>query len=106
MKELIAQQLEVKDWPLAKAGDERFFGYVVAMGVFPREWGVEDGMTQYADFAYNQKYERYRLPNDIDLKRALHKVLWLNLNGVAHTGDIYGKVRIGLGKLGYVVEEQ
>ena len=102
--ELINQQLKVKDWPLTKAGDEKFFGYVVAMGVFPREWGDEDGMTQYADFAYNDAYERYRLPDDEGLKKQLHDMLWHNLNGVAHAGDIYGKVWIKRSEHGYAVE--
>jgi hypothetical protein len=101
--ELIQQQLEVKDWPLTKPGDEEFFGYVVALGVFPRAWGEEDGMTQYADFAYNERYVRYRLPNDKDLKEQLHSFLWDNLNGVAHTGDIYGKVIIRLTETGHLV---
>lgn len=104
MKELIQQQLEVKKWPLEKPGDEKFFGYVVALGVFPREWGETDGMTQYVDFAYNDSYERYQLPNDQSLKEQLHEMLWHNINGVGHTGDIYGKVWIKRMKEGYVVE--
>lgn len=98
------QQIEVKDWPLAAAGDEQFFGYVVAMGVFG-EWGVEDGMIQYVDFAYNDRYTRYRLPQHIDLKRQLHAALWSNINGIAHTGDIYGKVWIRRTEYGYDVFE-
>ena len=33
--DIIEQKLVVKDWPLKKPGDELFFGYVVAVGVFP-----------------------------------------------------------------------
>lgn len=101
--ELIHQKLNVKDWPLQKAGDEKFFGYVMAMGIFPREWGEEDGMTQYVDFSYNDSYERYRLPADEELKKSLSAVLWENLNGQAHTGDIYGKVWIERTENGHAV---
>lgn len=102
--ELILQKLEVKPWPLQKPGDEKFFGYVVALGVFPRDWGDENGMTQYADFAYNDSYERFRLPNDESLKKQLHEMLWHNLNGAANAGDIYGKVWIKLTMNGYAVD--
>ena len=102
--EIIVQRLNILDWPLSKVGDEKFFGYVVAMGVFPKEWGAEDGMTQYVDFAYNDSYARYRLPDDRLLKKQLHCYLWDNLNGVGHTGDIYGKVWIKLTEHGYAVD--
>jgi len=50
--DVIEQKLVVKEWPLTKPGDERFFGYVVAVGVFPREW-KDDGFLAYVDFAYH-----------------------------------------------------
>ena len=50
--DVIQQQLVVKDWPLKKPGDEQFFGYVVAMGVFPSDW-ASDGMFAFVDFAYS-----------------------------------------------------
>ncbi len=101
--DLIDQQLVIKDWPLTKIGDEKFFGYVVAMGIFPRDWGEEHGMIAYVDFAYNDSYERFRLPEDMHLKRHLMSFLWDNMNGVAGSHDIYGKVWIKLTKKGYSV---
>lgn len=102
--EIIHQKLLVKPWPLLKIGDEKFFGYVVSMGIFPRDWGDSDGMFVYADFAYNDSYERYLIPNDEDLKEQLHDMLWSNLNGPAGPGDIYGKVWIFLTPHGYLVQ--
>jgi hypothetical protein len=95
--ELISQQLEVKDWPLVEVGQEKFFGYVVAMGVFPNDW--DETMTHYVDFAYNDAYERYRLPQHEGLRKQLFQYLWDNL----HPGDIYGKVVIKRFKDGYCV---
>ena len=40
--DVIEQKLVVKDWPLKQPGEELFFGYVVALGVFPGDWS-EDG---------------------------------------------------------------
>ena len=101
--ELINQQLEVKKWPLTKAGEERFFGYVVSMGIFPREWGMDDGMIQYVDFAYNNSYERYRLPDDKGLKKLLNDMLWRNINETADGVGICGKVWIKRTEIGYEV---
>lgn len=106
MTELISQHIEVKPWPLSKVGDEKFFGYVVAMGVFPREWGQAGGLMPYVDFAYNEGYERYHLPNDDDLMEQLHDMLRDNIHGAGRDdGDgIYGKVWIFLTPKGYLVE--
>lgn len=90
--EFISQKLEVMDWPLKHVGESEFFGYVVAMGIFPREWGAVDGLTPYVDFAYSDSYCRYRLPDDDGLRRKLLEMLCCNL--VPVDGDIYGKVVI------------
>lgn len=102
-RELIHQLLEVLDWPLLKPGDEKFFGYVVALGVFPHGWDDPEAMTQYVDFSYGDSYKRYRLPNDASLKEQLRDVLWDNLNG-EDPGDIYGKVWIKRLADGYAVD--
>ncbi len=102
--ELIEQKLEVKDWPLENAGDEKFFGYVMAIGLFPREQGDELIMTQYVDFIDVYTYERYRLPNDKKLIKQLRAVLMSNLDELAEGGNISGKVWIVRGKRGHKVE--
>lgn len=103
MKQLIHQKLEVKEWPLSKPGEEAFFGYVVALGIFVSEWGVENGAVAYVDFAYNDAYTRYRLPTDASLTKQLREVL---LENIAHTHEgagMYGKVYIKRLAHGYVV---
>lgn len=102
-REIIEQRLEIKDWPLRQPGDEKFFGYVVAIGIFPREWQDEDGMTHYVDFSYNDTYERYRLPNDESLRKQLFEMLLLNLDN-SIGGGIYGKVWIKRLEKGYAVD--
>ena len=101
--DLIHQKLLVREWPLKKPGDEQFFGYVVAVGVFPREW-CQDGYFAYVDFAYNDAYLRYRLPNDLDLTQQLLKFLTTNLGTLAQVGDVYGKVWVTLTDKGYEVD--
>jgi len=101
--ELIQQQLKIKNWPLEKIGDAVFFGYVVSMGNFIREWGDERGAIPYVDFQYGDNYERYRLPDDENLKKQLFQFLWDNINGFAFAGDIYGKVWVYLKEDGYLV---
>lgn len=53
--DVITQNLVVQDWPLKEVGDERFFGYIVAMGVIYRDWAKAE-CIQYVDFAYNDCY--------------------------------------------------
>lgn len=101
----VTQNLPIKAWPLTKPGHKKFFGYVVAMGIFPHDWGTEEGMIPYADFAYSDSYERFELPDDKDLKDSLQDYLWENLNGRAHRGDVYGKVWIIRTDSGYLVHE-
>ena len=101
--DIIEQKLVVKDWPLKKPGDELFFGYVVAVGVFPRDWSGGD-MFAYADFAYNDRYTRYRLPNDEGLLTALLKFLRDNIEMNAAGDGIYGKVWVKRTEEGYVVD--
>ena len=104
MKEMIRQQLEVQDWPLTKPGDAKFFGYVVALGVFVKDWCAEDGMIPYVDFAYNDRYTRYRLPADESLKKQLHAFLWNNIHDETGTGGVDSKVWIELSASGYSVD--
>ena len=101
--DIIEQKLVVKDWPLKKPGDELFFGYVVAVGVFPRDWSGGD-MFAYADFAYSDRYVRYRLPTDTNLLNQLLEHLCGNLETGVGDGDIYGKVWVKLTEKGYEVD--
>lgn len=100
--DVIRQELVVKEWPLKKPGDEKFFGYVVAVGVFPREWSLE-GMFVYADFAYNDRYERYRLPYDEGLFEQLLKYMGDNMQMCGDVG-IPAKVWVRLTEHGYEVD--
>lgn len=101
--DLIEQRLVVRDWPLTKPGDERFFGYVVAVGVFPRG-GVDDDLFAYADFAYNDRYARYRLPNDKGLRNQLLEHLYCNIEMNAEGDGIYGKLWVRLTAKGHEVD--
>lgn len=101
--DIIEQKLVVKDWPLKKPGDELFFGYVVAVGVFPRDWSGE-GAFAYADFAYGESYTRYRLPDDDDLLNGLMRYLWSNVEASAASDGIYAKVWVKLTENGYEVD--
>jgi hypothetical protein len=101
--DVIDQRLIVQDWPLTKPGDEKFFGYVVAMGVFPRDWSSE-GMIRFVDFAYNNDYTRYHLPNDIGLMRRLQLFLCDNIEMEAAGYGAYGKVWIKRTGDGYEVD--
>ena len=100
--DIIQQKCVVKEWPLKKPGDELFFGYVVAMGVFPRDWTLE-GEIRFADFAYNHAYTRYRIPCDESLLNGLLRYLSANLEMCGDVG-IHGKVWIKLTEQGYEVD--
>ncbi len=100
---VISQLLVVRDWPLQKPGDEVFFGYVVAVGAFPGDWSNE-GMFAYADFAYNDSYIRYRLPNDEGLLNELLKYLRINIEMHGAGDGVYGKVWVKRVEEGYVVD--
>ena len=100
---VIQQTLVVKEWPLTRIGDELFFGYVVAVGVFPRDWSP-GGMFAYADFAYRDSYTRYRLPYDEGLFKQLLKYLESNMAMYVEDCSICGKVWIRLGEKGYEVD--
>ena len=104
--ETISQHLEVIEWPLARVGDEKFFGYVVSVGILPRDWKSDSGMTPYVDFAYGNRYERYRLPLDDggSLKRQLVEMLDLNLTEYYIGGGMLGKVWIKRLEKGYTVD--
>ena len=99
---VIQQTLVVREWPLKKPGDEMFFGYVVAVGVFPRDWSPDE-MFAYADFAYGESYTRYRLPDDDDLLNGLMRYLWSNVEASAASDGIYAKVWVKLTENGYEV---
>ena len=101
--DVIEQKLVVKDWPLKQPGEELFFGYVVALGVFPGDWS-EDGIYRYADFAYSDSYTRYRLPNDEGLLNGLSKFLSSNLEMSGSGQGIYGKVWVKRTEQGYEVD--
>jgi hypothetical protein len=101
---VIQQTLVVREWPLKKPGDERFFGYVVGVGVYPGDWS-DDSMFAYADFAYNDGYVRYRLPRDERLVKDLLEHLSSNVEMQGKgEGGIYGKVWIELTEKGYEVD--
>jgi hypothetical protein len=93
---LARQQPVTLDWPLNKPGDEKFFGYVVAVGVVPGEYG-------YAEFEYNGDVTRYRMPDD-----GLCDLLLGHLrnNILCHRADdgMYDKVWIRRTEKGYEVE--
>lgn len=104
MPHLISQNIAIKDWPLLKPGDEKFFGYVVAIGLLPYAWGEAGGLIPYVDFSYNDEYSRYHLPTDKRLRKSLHEMLRFNLHGAQQGDGIYGKVWIKLTMKGYVVD--
>ena len=99
---VIEQKLVVKDWPLKKPGDEKFFGYIVALGVFPVDWSLE-GELRFADFAYNDEYTRYHIPNDESLLKGLLEYLSANLQMCGDVG-MHGKVWIYRTEEGYKVD--
>jgi len=99
---IIEQKLVVRDWPLKKPGDEMFFGYVVAVGVFPGDWSLE-GEMRFADFAYHNEYTRYRIPSDESLLKGLLSYLSANLEMCGDVG-MHGKVWVKLTEKGYEVD--
>lgn len=101
--DVITQNLVVQDWPFKKVGDKLFLGYIVAMGVVHRDWGEPEGCIQYVDFAYNDRYCRYRLPSDPTLKSDLFKHLRANLDGCASEDGIYRKLWISRTEGGYSI---
>jgi hypothetical protein len=36
--ELFCQEIEIMEWPLLKAGDEKSFGYILAVGIMPNDF--------------------------------------------------------------------
>jgi hypothetical protein len=101
---VIEQKLVVKDWPLKKPGDELFFGYIVALGVFPGGDWEGDQIFPYADFAYGDTYSRFRLPYDDGLLEQLQMQLADNLEILAASGSIAVKLWIQLTEKGYKVD--
>jgi len=78
---VIDQRMIVKDFPSMDKGDEAFFGYIVAVGWFPDpswDWKNTDHFV-YADFYYNGRYTRYKLPNDDDLVSQLQQRVFNNI---------------------------
>jgi hypothetical protein len=103
-REFMYQLLPIEEWPLKKEGDERFFGYVVALGVCDYDPDAQDGMRGYVDFSYGNSYTRYELPDDESLKRQLFEKLRGNISYCADTGSVYEKVWITRRAQGYSVE--
>jgi hypothetical protein len=101
--DVIHQKLVVRDWPLKKPGDEMFFGYLVALGVFPGDWSDESEYL-YADFAYDQSYSRYRLPNDKQLLDKLGPFLCDNFELSMSGHGLFCKLWIQLTQEGYKVD--
>jgi len=105
MKELISQQLAIEEWPTMNLGEERFFGYVISMGMTPCEYGPDCEAGAYVDFSYGDSYRRFRLPkNDCGLKKRLSEFLLENMDSSSETGGVYGKVVIKRLEVGYSVE--
>ena len=102
--DVIEQKLVVKEWPLKKPGDEEFFGYLVAVGVFPGGDWEGDQIFPYADFAYGENYARFRLPYDDGLLEQLQKHLAANLEILAGSGSIAVKLWITRTEQGYQVD--
>jgi len=100
---IIEQKLVVQDWPLKEPGDEKFFGYIVALGVFPGDWSAEAAIG-YADFAYGETYTRYRIPDDDSLHLGLLRYLEFNLQHQAGGYGLAAKVWIRLTETGYEVD--
>ena len=101
--DVIEQKLVVKDWPLKKPGDEMFFGYIVALGVFPGDWSAESAI-RYADFAYGEAYTRYRIPDDDSLHLGLMRYLEGNLQLQAAGCGLAAKLWIRLTETGYELD--
>lgn len=96
--------LMAKEWPKLKIGEDKFLGYIVAVGVVP-PWDDDDAFV-YADFAYNDGYDRYKLPRDKKLFRTLIKYLRGNIitpNG--EITDMYNKLWLERRKDGYSIGE-
>ena len=93
--DIIDQNLVVRDWPLQEPGDEAFFGYVVAFGVFPgNQHG--DNFFGYVDFSYRDHYSRYRLPKDRDLINQLLEHFSVNVETVLDRGSVQRNLSIRL----------
>lgn len=103
-------KINVLGWPLKNVGDEKFFGYVVAMGVCPRDlessdaYVEEGGLFSYADFEYNCNVIRYAMPDDPTLHRKLSTMLLGNMDGVSNGQGMYCKVWIKKNADGYSVD--
>ncbi len=74
----IQQTLRVRDWPLNKKVKCFNFGHLVGIGVFP-DFNAGAGFFAYADFTFENRYIRYRLPNDRELYNGLFHHLMVNL---------------------------
>jgi len=64
--DIIEQKLVVQEWPLRHVGDNRLFGYLVAVGLFPCA-AVPGGQFAFADFVWKDTYTRYRVPPQLEL---------------------------------------
>lgn len=102
--EIVEQRLELLDWPLKNVGDEHFFGYIVAMGLIPGDPIREIPDVPYADFNYNDKYTRYRLPSDDQLVKMLAENLIGNIWEFQNCDSYSGKLWVTLNANGYHVD--
>ena len=88
---IINQKMEVKGFPPMEKGEEAFFGYVMGVGWLPdpsMDWRNLDNFV-YADFYYNGKITRYRMPDDEDLILQLQKRAFDNIREL-HCTDYSG----------------
>ena len=95
------QKMEVKYFPLMEEGEEAFFGYIMGVGWFPDpswDWKNTDHFV-YADFYYNGKYTRYRLPNDENLVIQLQKRAFENIQELHATGYCSFSTKIWIERL-------
>ncbi len=100
IEKVVDQKIVVRPWPAFRIGDERFFGYVVGLGVMP-DW---DGFKHFrwVDFCYNGEYSRYELPRDEELESQLAQ--YLKANMAFGDDGLYGKVWIRFTRKGYQVD--
>lgn len=94
---------EVLPWPLEKVGDEKFFGYVTAVGFHPGDGGMLKP-SAWACFEYAETETVYTLPPDATLFQALSDGVFHNFQGDLFGEGITEKYWIKKTAKGYQVE--